>query len=130
MVLQLLVLGIKQAKQLREVFAQSVIGMSAFEAQVGLAASLGPSTLLQVSPCFKHLQFFRHAQFLPGPYSQPMPDQQTCSSKRGVFMYFFTLNFPSRKPPRACCRGDKCNRAFPYSSYFICSPHYFTTPES
>lgn len=38
---------------------------------------------------------------------------------RDVFMYFFTLNFMSQKPPCACCRGDKCNPAFPYSSLFV-----------
>lgn len=90
-------------------FTQHNTGTAAFEAQVGLAASLDPST-----PCEFFLQSSSVLQtstifFLVPPAN--LCQISRLALPREVYVYFFTLNVTSWQSPCACCRGDKCNCA-------------------
>lgn len=90
--------------------------MSAFEAWVHLSASLGPSTLLQMSPCFKLLQLFRHVLFFLAPQQITLPrDTYSC-----IVLLRISWLYSIRLHLLKVANFNHNNGCFIYSSRYFC----------
>lgn len=90
--------------------------MAAFEAWVHLSASLGPSTLLQMSPCFKLLQLFRHVLFFLAPQQTTLPrDMYSC-----IVLLWISRLYSIHLHLLKVANFNHNNGCFIYSSRYFC----------